>query len=60
MDDILWGAAAIGKAISLTERQVNHMVATGRLPTRKVGGKLVASRRALIEAVLGESENDAA
>lgn len=55
MDEIIWGAEAIGKAIGRSERQVFHMHAQGALPTRKVGHHLVASRRKLIEALIGES-----
>jgi hypothetical protein len=53
-DDIIWEVSAIAKAIGRTERQTNHLLAKGKLPARKVGGRWVASRRKLLAAVIGE------
>jgi hypothetical protein len=55
MDEILWGAEAIGKAIGRTDRQVFHMHENGLLPTRKVGNRLVVGRRVLLEALGAET-----
>lgn len=37
--DLLWGAEAIANRIKRTPRQVGHMLATGALPARKIGGR---------------------
>lgn len=55
-EDIVWEVAEIAKVIGRTERQAFHLLATGSLPAKKVGGRWVASRRKLLEAVLGDVE----
>lgn len=52
-DDICWGLREIAKAIRCTERQTEHLRKSGVLPVRKVGGRVVASRKALIAAIIG-------
>jgi len=52
--DLVWGAAAIGKAIGRSERQAFHLLERGLVPGRKVGASWVASRKALLRAVIGE------
>jgi hypothetical protein len=52
--DLLWGAAAIGKAIGRSERSAYHLLERGLLPARKVGASWVVSRRKLLRAVVGE------
>jgi len=48
-DELLWGTAAIGKAINRTPRQVFHLISTGTLKSvQKKGGRHVASRAALL------------
>lgn len=48
--DILWGAAAIGKALGLSVRQTFHLLETRQLSgARKVGGRWCITRRALRE-----------
>lgn len=51
-DDLCWGMREIAKAIRQTERQAEHLHTLGVLPIRKVGGRLVASKRALIAALV--------
>jgi hypothetical protein len=46
-DEVLWGAEAIAKEIDRTERQTHHLLYTGRLPARKVGGRWCAVRSKL-------------
>jgi len=49
--DLLWTASEIAKALNLKERQVWYLLERGELPARKIGGKWVASRQALLRAV---------
>ena len=47
--DLLWGAEKIAPAIGRTQRQLYHLVATGRLKSvKRIGNRLVASRGALL------------
>lgn len=46
--DLVWEVDAIAKLIKRTNRQTYHMLATGQLPAKKVGGKWVSSRGALL------------
>lgn len=45
--DLVWGAEPIGKVIGLNKRQTFHLLESGRLPAKKVGGKWVSSEGAL-------------
>jgi hypothetical protein len=54
-DAPLWGAASIGEVIGKPERATFHMLEKRLLPAKKVGGRWVASRRKLLEAVTGEA-----
>jgi len=52
--DLLWGADEIGKNINRNERAVFHLYRTRALKSiRKVNGKLVASRAALLKELAG-------
>jgi hypothetical protein len=51
--DVLWGAAEIGRAIGKAARATFHLLEAGRLPARKIGGRWCASRRKLLEALIG-------
>jgi hypothetical protein len=42
--DLVWGVEAIAKLIGRTDRATFHMLATGQLPAKKVGGRWVAER----------------
>jgi len=53
-DDLLWGVTAIARAIGRTERQVFHLLETGLIPAKKVGGRWLASRRRLFKALIGD------
>jgi hypothetical protein len=44
----------ISDEINRNPRQTYHLLKTGALPARKVGGKWVASRRQLRAALIGE------
>lgn len=52
-EDIVWEVGNIAKVIGRTERQTFHLLNSEALPAKKVGGRWVASRRKLLEAVLG-------
>ncbi|MGC2410862.1 MAG: DNA-binding protein [Methyloceanibacter sp.] len=55
--DLIWTGSEIAKVLNLTERQCWYLLERGALPARKIGGKWVASRRALLRAVLPDGEN---
>jgi hypothetical protein len=40
--DIIWGAKEIGAAVNLTARQAFHLLESGHLPAKKIGGKWAA------------------
>ncbi|NTF80876.1 DNA-binding protein [Rhizobium rhizogenes] len=46
--DLLWEVAEIAKLIGRTERQTFHLLSSGQLPAKKVGGRWVAERSKLI------------
>jgi hypothetical protein len=50
--DLIWTGSEIAKVLNLTQRQCWYLLERGALPARKIGGKWVASRRALLKAVL--------
>ncbi|MCO6180270.1 DNA-binding protein [Ciceribacter sp. RN22] len=54
-DDLVWGANAIARVINRTDRQTFHMLDAGELPAKKVGGRWVASRKKLLEFLIGEA-----
>jgi len=54
-DTPIWGAANIGEVIGKPERATFHMLEKRLLPAKKVGGRWVASRKKLLEAVTGEA-----
>jgi hypothetical protein len=58
--DIVWGAEAIGQVIGRKPRQAFHLLESGCLPAKKLGGRWCASRRKLIEAVVGDDASEAA
>jgi hypothetical protein len=43
--DLLWGAAEIAKELNLPLRKTIYLIDRKILPTGKVGGRLVASRK---------------
>ncbi|PSH68549.1 hypothetical protein CU102_12355 [Phyllobacterium brassicacearum] len=46
--DLVWGAGEIAKIIGRSARSTFHMLETGELPAKKVGGRWVAERGQLI------------
>jgi hypothetical protein len=59
-DDVVWGAAAIGRVIRKNPRQTFYLLEAGLLPARKVGAQWCASRSRLLRAVTGDDESGAA
>jgi hypothetical protein len=45
--DVVWGAASIGDVIGRNVRSTFHLLESGLLPARKVGGVWAADREAL-------------
>lgn len=54
-EDIVWEARNIAKVIGRTEAQTFHLLSNGHIPAEQIGGRWVASRRKLLEAVLGDA-----
>lgn len=54
-DDIVWEVKNIARVIGRNDRQTFHLLATGQLPAKQIGGRWVASRRKLLAAVLGDA-----
>ena len=50
---IVWGAKAISSTIGLTPAATFHLLERGKLPARKVGGRWVADREALLAYLRG-------
>jgi hypothetical protein len=46
--DLIWGADEISKVIGRSTRVTFHMLTTGVLPAKKVGGRWVIERSKLI------------
>jgi hypothetical protein len=46
-DDLLWQAKNIARFIGKPERATFHLLKTGALPARRVGGRWVASKSEL-------------
>jgi hypothetical protein len=52
-DEIVWGAAAIGRVINRSPRQAVYLLEKGELPAKKIGGRWCGSRAKLISGVAG-------
>ena len=53
--ELIWGAEEIAKLIGRTTRATFHMLDSGELPAKKVGGRWVAERGKLIAFFLGDA-----
>ena len=58
--DLVWETKGIAEVIRRTPRQTHYLLSQGALPARIVGGRWVASRRALIECLTGSINKGAA
>ena len=54
-DAPIWGVKNIAPIIGRTERQTFHLLKTGQLPAKKLGGSYVSTYRKLMSALLGEA-----
>ena len=46
-DDLIWGVDGIARELKIAPRAAAHLVVEGFIPSGKIGGKVVASRRRL-------------
>lgn len=46
--DLIWGIDAIARFIKRSNRQTYHLLAKGEIPAKRVGGRWVATKEALI------------
>jgi hypothetical protein len=54
-DDLLNGVAEIAQFIRRNKRQTHYLIATGRIPTSKIGPRsIVASKRKISAALKGD------
>jgi hypothetical protein len=58
--DVLWGAEEIGQVIGRTARQTFHLLESGHLPAKRIGGRWCGSRRKILAAVVGDDSPEAA
>jgi hypothetical protein len=57
-EELVWGAAEIGKVINRSPRQTFHLLESGLIPgARKLGGQWVASKRVLLRPFLEVSSD---
>ncbi|RUW92046.1 DNA-binding protein [Mesorhizobium sp. M7A.F.Ca.US.010.02.1.1] len=54
--ELVWGAEAIALVIGAKPRQTFHLLETGQIPAKKVGGRWVADRGKLARFFMDEGE----
>ncbi|RUT92558.1 DNA-binding protein [Mesorhizobium sp. USDA-HM6] len=54
--ELVWGAEAISLLIGAKPRQTFHLLETGQIPAKKVGGRWVAERGKLTRFFLDDEE----
>lgn len=54
--NLIWGGENIAKIIGRTKRITFHLLETGQLPAKKVGGRWVAERNKLLNFFLEAAE----
>lgn len=52
--ELVWGGEGIAKVIDRSTRQTFHLLESGQLPAKKVGGRWVSERGKLLRFLLGE------
>ncbi|RWL87719.1 MAG: DNA-binding protein [Mesorhizobium sp.] len=52
--ELVWGAEAIALVIGAKPRQTFHLLETGQIPAKKVGGRWVAERGQLARFFLSD------
>lgn len=58
-DTPVWGASEIGKLLNRSRRQIYHLLETGVIDARKIGGTWVSTRARLLRS-LQQGGRDAA
>ncbi|WP_246684049.1 MULTISPECIES: DNA-binding protein [unclassified Mesorhizobium] len=53
--ELVWGAEAIALLIGAKPRQTFHLLETGQIPAKKVGGRWVAERGKIIRFFLDDA-----
>ena len=53
---LLWGAAAIAKALNVSKRTAYHLLENNYIPARKIGGNWVADVDRLKAEIVGPGE----
>ncbi|PRD40428.1 hypothetical protein C5748_27005 [Phyllobacterium phragmitis] len=53
--ELIWQVEAIAALIGRTERQTFHLLKSGQLPARKVGGRWVAEKSRLVRFFLEDA-----
>lgn len=53
--ELIWEVSEIGKLIGRNERQTFHLLNTGQIPAKKVGGRWVAERSKLIAFFMNDA-----
>jgi hypothetical protein len=59
LDRPCWGAGGIARILNVSERRAFHLLAQGRLPARKVGGRWCSTPRRLLEFITGNETQTA-
>ena len=57
--DLLYGVPAIAEYLGLAVRQARHLCEVGRVPTFKLGNKIICARRSTLSRWLAEREANA-
>ncbi|MFK4810949.1 DNA-binding protein [Devosia sp. ZW T5_3] len=57
--DVIWGAAAIGRTLGMTRRQVYHACDQQYLPFFKVGSTVVCRRSTIMAYITAREEKNA-
>jgi len=57
--DMVWGAAAIGRVLGMTRRQVYHACDQQYLPIFKVGSTVVCRRSTMMEYITAREKKNA-
>jgi hypothetical protein len=53
--DLIWGADEIAKVIGRSARVTFHLLSTGSIPAKKIGGRWVIERSKLVAFFMGEA-----
>jgi len=59
LDEVIWGAANIGREVGLDARQAFHALERGHLPGTKIGRKWASTRRRLRARFEGSADERA-